>query len=97
MGCIRSLSRIWVRFAVGLTFVVCSAIPSNAWAAFASQFSLTAGEAFSDNIFFEKNKDHDFVTVISPSLSLFYAPEGQVEPTGNLTVSHLGGQVSPRL
>jgi hypothetical protein len=56
-------------------------------AAFASRFSLLTGEEYSDNIFFSKNKDHDFVTLFIPRLSFFYAPEGQVAPTGFLDIS----------
>ncbi|MGE5304030.1 MAG: hypothetical protein ACM3TN_12005 [Alphaproteobacteria bacterium] len=90
MGCIRSLSRTWARFAVELAVTAYITFPATAWAAFASQFSLSVGEQYSDNIFFTKQKDHDFVTVISPALQLFYAPEGQVEPTGNLTLTSNG-------
>lgn len=90
MGCIRSRLRILVRFAVGLIFIVYLAVPNSAWAAFASQFSLSVGEQYSDNIFFEKQKDHDFVGNISPALYLFYAPEGQIAPTGILSLSSIG-------
>ncbi len=90
MGCIRSLSRTLARFAVGLALVAYFLIPRSAWAAFASQFSLSIGEQYSDNIFFEKQKSHDFITIITPTLSLYYAPEGQFEPTLNLNISPSG-------
>src|SRR5512143_3626725 len=90
MGCIRSLSRIWARFAAWLTLVASATAPTNAWAAFASQFSLSVGESYTDNLFFEKQKSHDFITILTPTLSLFYAPEGQVEPTLNLNISPSG-------
>jgi hypothetical protein len=65
-------------------------LPKHLWGAFASQFSLTVGEGYSDNIFFTKEKDHDFITIITPTLSFLYAPEGQVEPTLNLNFSPYG-------
>jgi len=65
-------------------------LPASALAAFASRFSLLTGEEYSDNIFFSKNKDHDFVTLFIPRLSFFYAPEGQVAPTGILEISPRG-------
>jgi hypothetical protein len=52
--------------------------PNRAWGAFASQFSLTVGEGYSDKIFFTKQKEHDFATIIVPTLSFLYAPEGQL-------------------
>lgn len=90
MGCIRSRSRTLVRFAVGVALLTCFLVPTKAWAVFASQFSLGLGEEYSDNVFFAKQKDHDFVTIITPTLSLYYAPEGQIEPTLNLNISPLG-------
>ena len=90
MGCTRSRLRIWARFAVALGFAAYITPPTTVWAAFASQFSLSVGEQYNDNIFFEKNKQHDFITVISPTLSLFYAPEGEVAPTANLSISSNG-------
>jgi len=51
-----------------------------AGAGFASRFSLTLGEEYNDNIFFEKSKEHDFITSIRPTFSLLYAPTGQTTP-----------------
>ena len=90
MGCIRSLSRTLVRFTVGSALLANISVPTSAWAAFASQFSLSVGEQYNDNIFFEKQKNHDFITIITPTLSLYYAPEGQLEPTLNLNLSPSG-------
>jgi hypothetical protein len=74
-----------------LLFIVFSLVlPNHVWGAFASQFSLTVGEGYSDNIFFTKNREHDFITVINPTLSFFYGPEGQVEPTLNLSFTPSG-------
>jgi hypothetical protein len=48
------------------------------------------GEQYNDNIFFRKDKEGDFVTVITPTLSLYYAPTGQGAPTANLNISPSG-------
>jgi hypothetical protein len=90
MGFIRSHSRIWGRwiFLVGAVFSFAS--PVDGWAAFASQFSLLVGEQYSDNIFFSKDKEHDFVTIFIPTLTLLYAPPGEVAPTLNLNISSSG-------
>jgi len=90
MGCTRSLSKIWAKWFAIVTFLPALLSPSSAWAAFASQFSLSAGEQYNDNIFFRKDKEGDFVTVITPTLSLYYAPTGQGAPTANLNISPSG-------
>lgn len=90
MGCIRNRSKIWGECAILTLFCTFLLRPGEAWAALASQFSLSVGEQYSDNIFFSKNKDSDFVTVITPTLSLFYAPIGQAAPTLNLNISPSG-------
>jgi hypothetical protein len=90
MGCTRSLLKIWGKYTV-ITFLVLSLwLPSPVWAAFASQFSLSVGEQYNDNIFFAKKKEHDFITIITPTLHLYYAPTGQAEPTLNLNISPSG-------
>ena len=90
MGCTRNRSKIWGECAILAVFCTLLLQPSDVWAAFASQFSLSVGEEYSDNIFFSKNKESDFVTVITPTLSLYYAPVGQVAPTLNLNISPSG-------
>ena len=70
-------------------------LPSLAWGGFATQFSLTMGEGYSDNIFFSKDKEHDFVTIIIPMVSFLYAPDGQVAPALSLSFSP-NGQVFAR-
>jgi hypothetical protein len=90
MGFIRSHSRIWDSWILLVSVVYSSALPVNGWAAFASQFSLLAGEQYSDNIFFSKSKEHDFVTIFTPTLTLLYAPQGEVVPTLNLNISSSG-------
>jgi len=89
MGCTRNPSKISAKHVVICTLLF-ALLPTSAFAAFASRFSLITGEEYSDNIFFSKNKDHDFITLFIPRLSFFYAPEGQVAPTGILEVSPRG-------
>jgi hypothetical protein len=90
MGCTRSLSKIWADWLRVVALSVFLLPPSPLWAAFASQFSLSVGEHYSDNIFFSKDKEHDFVSVVTPTLTLLYAPPGQVAPTLNLDMSASG-------
>src|SRR6266498_4785273 len=90
MGCTRSLLKIWGRFLVTIVFFLAVLSPSSVWAAFASQFSLSVGGQYNDNIFFAKQKEHDFITIITPTLHLYYAPTGQAEPTLNLNISPSG-------
>jgi len=86
MDCIRSLLKTWSSWGLIIGFIFC--FYDFADAAFASKFSLTVGELYSDNIFFSnENKDHDFVTTITPKLSLFYAPYGENVPTLNVNIS----------
>lgn len=95
MGCTRSLLKTLGRWWCILGAVFALVTRERAEAAFASQFSLSVGEEYSDNIFFRKNKDHDFVTSITPTLTLYYAPAGEVAPTLNLNISP-GGQIFAR-
>ena len=90
MGCTRNHLKIWVDRALIITLFFFLLAPSEALAAFASQFSLLVGEQYNDNIFFQKQKEHDFVTVITPTLHLYYAPTGQAIPTLNLNISPSG-------
>jgi len=90
MGFIRSHSRISGEWTLLVGVVFSLACPANGWAAFASQFSLLAGEQYSDNIFFSKSKEHDFITTFTPTLTLLYAPQGEVVPTLNLNISSSG-------
>jgi hypothetical protein len=90
MGCIRNHSKIWGDCVLIGSFFFFLLAPSEALAAFASQFSLLVGEQYNDNIFFQKQKEHDFVTIITPTLHLYYAPTGQAVPTLNLNISPSG-------
>jgi hypothetical protein len=56
----------------------------------ASQFSLSVGEEYNDNIFFTEDKEHDFITHIFPTFSLFYAPAGQTVPVFTADFTPIG-------
>src|SRR6185503_9189227 len=90
MGCTRNRSKIWGEYVLAATVSLFTFLPSEVLAAFASQFSLSVGEQYTDNIFFEKKKEHDFVTIIIPTLTLLYAPAGQGVPTLKLDISPSG-------
>ena len=78
---------MWGEIVGGLLVLISLVLPANSWAAFASQFSFGVGEEYNDNIFFSKQKDHDFISTFLPTLSFFYAPAGQIEPTGTLSIA----------
>ena len=90
MGCIRNRSRIWGSWLLLVSSFVCWLSADRAEARFAISFSPTLGELYTDNIFYTKNKEHDFVTTITPTLSILYAPEGQTAPILNLNISPSG-------
>ena len=69
---------------------VCLLSANRAEARFAIKLSPTLGELYTDNIFYTKNKEADFVTTITPTLSILYAPEGQTVPILNLNISPSG-------
>jgi len=58
-------------------FLLALILAKDAEGRFASRFSLSATEEYNDNIFFTKEKDQDFVTSITPTLTFLYAPPGQ--------------------
>ena len=87
MGCTRNPSKISVDAVFLLALLFTLSFPSYLWAAFASQFSFSTGEEYNDNIFFSKSREHDFITSFTPTLTLLYAPQGQVQPTLNVNVS----------
>jgi len=87
MACTRNRSKISDDAVSLLALLFTLIFPSHLWAAFASQFSFTTGEEYNDNIFFSKNREHDFITSFTPALTLLYAPQGQVQPTLNVNVS----------
>jgi hypothetical protein len=71
-----------------LFFLLSSA--SKVKAAFTSQFTLSAGEEYNDNIFLSTNKEYDFVTFIRPALTLQYALPSQFSPTLTFTIAPIG-------
>src|SRR6266852_6071776 len=90
MGCTKNHLRTWNSSILIVVAVICLLYSDIAQAAFAIKSSLTFGELYTDNIFFTKRKDHDFVTTITPALSLLYAPAGETAPTLNLNISPSG-------
>jgi len=75
------IARPWILItALAFLPVYNLAIVRDAKAGFASRFSFSLGEEYSDNIFFEKKKEHDFATIIKPTFSILYAPFGQTTP-----------------
>lgn len=87
MDCTRNLSRIWSRWSWAVGIILGFIVPATGHAALASRFSLSVGEEYNDNIFVTKDKEHDFVTIIRPTLTFLYAPEGQTAPTLHLNIS----------
>jgi hypothetical protein len=80
MACIRNHSRIlgsWLLLVSGVAYVFSANL---AEARFAIKFSPTLGELYTDNIFYTRDKEADFVTTITPTLSILYASEGQTAP-----------------
>jgi hypothetical protein len=75
-----------------LTLFGCLAIffPRGLGAGILSRFSLSVGEQYDDNIFFSKDRQLDFITLISPSLSLSYSPPGQTAPIFTADLTPLG-------
>jgi len=87
MACTRNRSRIWVSWLLLVVGIVYLISANRAEARFAISFSPTLGELYTDNIFYTRNKEHDFVTTITPTVSILYAPEGQTVPILNLNIS----------
>ena len=90
MGCIRNRSRIWASWLLLVVGTVYLVSANRAEARFAIKFSPTLGELYTDNIFYTRDKEHDFVTTITPTMSILYAPEGQTVPVLNLNIGPSG-------
>ena len=97
----RRMTRLQTRFRTGNTVLViflisiCALLRDRADAAFATKFSFTAGELYTDNLFFTKKKESDFVTTLTPTFTFLYAPAGMNIPALNLNISP-GGAIFAR-
>jgi hypothetical protein len=90
MVCTQNHSKIFINLLLVIcvsTYVIFICTVEVCLGAFASKFSLSVGEQYTDNVFFSKSKEHDFITVISPTLTFLYAPQGEPLPTLNLTIT----------
>jgi len=63
-----------------LLFAVLASTPQ-AEAGFASRFTFSFSEEFNDNIFFEEQKEGDFITSLIPEFTLLFAPLAHEIPT----------------
>jgi hypothetical protein len=90
MACTKNPSKTWASLLLLVTAGVYLLSADYAEARFAIKFSPTLGELYTDNIFYTRDKEHDFVTTITPTLSILYAPEGQTAPILNLNISPSG-------
>lgn len=90
MACIKNPSKTSASLLLLITAVVYLLSADYAEARFAVKLSPTIGELYTDNLFYTKDKEHDFVTTITPTLSILYAPEGQTAPILNLNISPSG-------
>src|SRR4029079_56978 len=92
----RRMTRLQKRLRTGCTifliFLVsmCALLRDRADAAFATKFSFTAGELYTDNLFFTKDKESDFVTTLTPTFTILWAPSGMNIPALNLNISPAG-------
>src|SRR5262249_4044777 len=85
MACIRNRLKISDNW-LFLVTVICLFTANLAEARFVIQFSPTLGELYTDNIFYSTNKEGDFVTTITPAVSILYAPEGETVATSNINI-----------
>jgi len=68
-------------FLLLLCLVFGVAFTPQAEAGFASRFSFSFSQEFNDNIFFEEQKEGDFITSFIPTLSFLHAPPAHEIPT----------------
>jgi hypothetical protein len=59
-------------------------------AQFSSQFSLSVGEEYNDNIFFTKQREHDFISQIIPTFTFQYRPTRAPTHSFNFDFSPVG-------
>jgi len=82
-----------VRFFVALLAILAFSsgiVQRHAQAGFASRLTLTLGEEFNDNIFFSPRPQHDFITYLNPTLSLYYVPPAQTTPVFDANFTPVG-------
>jgi len=84
-GAIRSFKSLVVTI---LVFNIFLCDTTNAQ--FAGQFSLSVGEEYNDNIFFSKQKEHDFITQITPTFTILFQPAAATAPTLKFDISPTG-------
>lgn len=75
---------------VVLIILVAVLLPIRGEARFASRFSIAVGEEYNDNIYFLKQREHDFITQITPTLTLLYQPTTATEPSLRFDISPTG-------
>ena len=64
--------------------------PNQIQAQLTSQFTLSAGEMYNNNIFLDSSKEWDFITLIRPAFSLQYRFPSQLSPTLTLNIAPIG-------
>jgi len=74
---------VFARVIVVLIICLISGLVPTPWAeaGFASRFSFSFSQEFNDNIFFEEQKEGDFITSFIPNLTFLYAPPTHEIPT----------------
>jgi hypothetical protein len=92
MAYIKHPSRTWGKILVldfALLVFICL---GRAQAEFTSQFTLSVGEEFNDNIFFDDSdhREHDFITFIVPTFSFSYVFPAEVTPRFTIAISPVG-------
>jgi hypothetical protein len=71
-------------------FAILPLLPGRAEAQFTSRFSLTVGEEYTDNLFYERDREDDLVTFIIPTLSFSYVYPAEVSPRFTLSLAPAG-------
>jgi hypothetical protein len=72
--------------ALGVSILWCTETDAQ----FASRFSLSVGEEYNDNIFFTEQREHDFITNITPTLTFLYQPPVESASPFVLNISPVG-------
>lgn len=72
--------------ALGLSILWCTETDAQ----FASRFSFSVAEEYNDNIFFTEQREHDFITNVTPTLTFLYRPPLQSASPFVLNISPVG-------